>query len=67
MCLMKLHLFSQQAIWFTAEQGLDGPVYGAADQWNGIGIFFDSFDNDGKVGVESQSGKVLSCERENRF
>lgn len=38
-----------QAIWFTASQGLEGPVYGAADQWNGVGIFFDSFDNDGKV------------------
>uniref|UniRef100_A0A3P8Z8V3 L-type lectin-like domain-containing protein n=1 Tax=Esox lucius TaxID=8010 RepID=A0A3P8Z8V3_ESOLU len=36
------------AIWFTTAQGLDGPVYGAADKWNGIGIFFDSFDNDGK-------------------
>ncbi|XP_053706615.1 protein ERGIC-53 [Synchiropus splendidus] len=36
------------AVWFTAEQGLDGPVYGAADKWNGVGIFFDSFDNDGK-------------------
>ncbi|XP_074546441.1 protein ERGIC-53 [Halichoeres trimaculatus] len=36
------------AMWFTAEQGLDGPVYGAADKWNGVGVFFDSFDNDGK-------------------
>uniref|UniRef100_A0A3B3XRV5 L-type lectin-like domain-containing protein n=1 Tax=Poecilia mexicana TaxID=48701 RepID=A0A3B3XRV5_9TELE len=36
------------AVWFTSEQGLDGPVYGAADTWNGIGVFFDSFDNDGK-------------------
>ncbi|XP_072108375.1 protein ERGIC-53 isoform X1 [Mobula birostris] len=36
------------AIWYTAGQGLDGPVFGAADSWNGLGIFFDSFDNDGK-------------------
>uniref|UniRef100_A0A667XLJ4 Lectin, mannose-binding, 1 n=1 Tax=Myripristis murdjan TaxID=586833 RepID=A0A667XLJ4_9TELE len=36
------------AVWFTASQGLDGPVYGAADKWNGVGVFFDSFDNDGK-------------------
>ncbi|CAN9504282.1 unnamed protein product [Ophioblennius macclurei] len=36
------------AMWFTTEQGLDGPVYGASDQWNGVGVFFDSFDNDGK-------------------
>lgn len=47
-------------MWFTAEQGLDGPVYGAADQWNGVGVFFDSFDNDGKVGVKSQSEKAAS-------
>uniref|UniRef100_A0A672YYN3 Lectin, mannose-binding, 1 n=1 Tax=Sphaeramia orbicularis TaxID=375764 RepID=A0A672YYN3_9TELE len=36
------------AVWFTTAQGLDGPVYGAADHWNGVGVFFDSFDNDGK-------------------
>ncbi|XP_072920283.1 protein ERGIC-53 isoform X2 [Hemitrygon akajei] len=36
------------AVWYTAGQGLDGPVFGAADSWNGLGIFFDSFDNDGK-------------------
>ncbi|XP_031433848.1 protein ERGIC-53 [Clupea harengus] len=36
------------AMWFTESQGLTGPVYGGADQWNGVGIFFDSFDNDGK-------------------
>lgn len=36
------------AVWYTTGQGLTGPVYGAADQWNGVGIFFDSFDNDGK-------------------
>uniref|UniRef100_UPI00398EBCE1 protein ERGIC-53 n=1 Tax=Pristiophorus japonicus TaxID=55135 RepID=UPI00398EBCE1 len=36
------------ALWYTADQGLDGPVFGAADSWNGVGIFFDSFDNDGK-------------------
>lgn len=24
-------------------------MFGAADEWNGVGIFFDSFDNDGKV------------------
>ena len=26
----------------------EGPVFGSADQWRGLGIFFDSFDNDGK-------------------
>lgn len=42
-------LMFSQAIWYTENQGLDGPVFGSADTWNGVGIFFDSFDNDGKV------------------
>ncbi|CAL8341076.1 unnamed protein product [Arctogadus glacialis] len=51
-------------IWFTSQQGLDGPVYGAADKWNGIGIFFDSFDNDGKknnpaIVVVGNNGKLV--------
>ncbi|XP_041034466.1 protein ERGIC-53-like [Carcharodon carcharias] len=37
------------AIWFTRERGPTGPVYGAADHWDGAGIFFDSYDNDGKM------------------
>lgn len=24
-------------------------MFGSADMWNGVGVFFDSFDNDGKV------------------
>ncbi|KAI1288452.1 Protein ERGIC-53 [Halotydeus destructor] len=36
------------AFWFTENRMPEGPVYGAADQWRGLGIFFDSFDNDGK-------------------
>ncbi|XP_030624511.1 protein ERGIC-53 [Chanos chanos] len=52
------------AIWFTSGQGLEGPVYGAADMWNGVGIFFDSFDNDGKknnpvVLVVGNNGKLV--------
>ncbi|CAL8317709.1 unnamed protein product [Lota lota] len=52
------------AIWFTSQQGLDGPVYGAADKWNGVGIFFDSFDNDGKknnpaIVVVGNNGKLV--------
>ena len=47
--------FSPQAIWFTENRGSqsDDPntnvVFGAADKWNGIGVFLDSFDNDGQV------------------
>ncbi|KAJ4926047.1 hypothetical protein JOQ06_008231 [Pogonophryne albipinna] len=52
------------AMWFTTEQGLDGPVYGAADQWNGVGVFFDTFDNDGKknnpaIVVVGNNGKLV--------
>ncbi|NXK43023.1 LMAN1 protein, partial [Piprites chloris] len=52
------------AVWFTEEQGLEGPVFGAADKWNGLGVFFDSFDNDGKknnpgVIVVGNNGKLL--------
>ncbi|KAG9488341.1 protein ERGIC-53 [Eleutherodactylus coqui] len=52
------------AIWYTSAQGLDGNVYGAADTWNGVGIFFDSFDNDGKknnpaILVVGNNGKLV--------
>uniref|UniRef100_A0A665WUB6 L-type lectin-like domain-containing protein n=1 Tax=Echeneis naucrates TaxID=173247 RepID=A0A665WUB6_ECHNA len=52
------------AVWFTSAQGLDGPVYGATDLWNGVGIFFDSFDNDGKKNnpallVVGNNGKLV--------
>ncbi|ROT63057.1 protein ERGIC-53 isoform X1 [Penaeus vannamei] len=36
------------AIWFTDKPGVEGPVFGSSDQWNGLGVFFDSFDNDNK-------------------
>lgn len=34
------------AIWYVQEKGIEGPVFGSNDKWNGLGIFFDSFDND---------------------
>jgi len=36
------------AFWYSAAKGVEGPVYGANDQWIGLGVFFDSFDNDNK-------------------
>lgn len=37
------------AFWFTTEKGdYNGNVFGSSDRWNGLGIFFDSFDNDNK-------------------
>ena len=40
--------FWVQAIWFTEERGQEGPVFGSNDNWKGLGLFFDSFDNDGQ-------------------
>jgi len=36
------------ALWYTEEKGQEGPVFGSSDQWKGLGLFFDSFDNDNK-------------------
>lgn len=37
------------AIWFVTEKGdYNGDVFGSSDRWTGLGIFFDSFDNDNK-------------------
>ncbi|EDV25718.1 uncharacterized protein TRIADDRAFT_24415 [Trichoplax adhaerens] len=36
------------ALWFTEKPGNVGPVFGSEDKWKGLGIFFDSFDNDGQ-------------------
>ncbi|KAK2589071.1 hypothetical protein KPH14_001906 [Odynerus spinipes] len=37
------------AFWYTSAKGAyNGTVFGSSDQWNGLGIFFDSFDNDNK-------------------
>ncbi|XP_065352759.1 protein ERGIC-53 [Cloeon dipterum] len=37
------------AFWYSETPGgHDGPVFGSADQWNGLGVIFDSFDNDNK-------------------
>ncbi len=37
------------AIWYTEEIGTDGPVFGSSDNWKGLGVFLDSFDNDMQV------------------
>ncbi|GAB6031904.1 hypothetical protein CHUAL_010298 [Chamberlinius hualienensis] len=36
------------AFWFTSQPGEEGPVFGSSDRWLGLGVFFDSFDNDNK-------------------
>jgi len=36
------------AFWYTTTKGFEGPVFGSSDKWNGLALFFDSFDNDNK-------------------
>ncbi|XP_053953969.1 protein ERGIC-53 [Anastrepha ludens] len=37
------------AFWYATQKGdYNGAVFGSSDRWNGLGIFFDSFDNDNK-------------------
>lgn len=36
------------AIWYTEDRMVEGPVFGNQDNWKGLGLFFDSFDNDGQ-------------------
>ncbi|CAB03169.1 L-type lectin-like domain-containing protein [Caenorhabditis elegans] len=35
-------------IWYTSQLGALGPVFGGNDFWTGMGLFLDSFDNDGQ-------------------
>lgn len=37
------------AIWYTDKIGTEGSVFGSNDNWNGLGLFLDSFDNDAQV------------------
>ena len=32
-------------MWLTKERGTSGPVFGSADQFEGLGIFFDTYKN----------------------
>jgi len=35
-------------VWLVEEPGVSGSVFGSKDQWKGLGVFLDSYDNDGK-------------------
>lgn len=37
------------SFWYTTERMLEGDAFGSATTWHGLGIFFDSFDNDAKM------------------
>ena len=34
------------ALWFTERSEMLGAVYGSTDYWTGLGVFFDTFNND---------------------
>ena len=33
------------AMWITKQRGQQGPVFGSADKFEGLGIFFDTYKN----------------------
>ncbi|OQV14933.1 Protein ERGIC-53 [Hypsibius exemplaris] len=35
--------------WYTTERMQEGDAFGGPTTWHGLGVFFDSFDNDGKM------------------
>lgn len=35
------------AFWVAKERARDGPVFGGADRFEGLGIFFDAYSNSG--------------------
>lgn len=41
------------AFWYAARPGLEGRVFGSIDQWDGLGLFFDS-NTGGKVHVSGR-------------
>jgi mannose-binding lectin 1 len=43
-----------QVLWYTAQKGQLGPVFGSNDYWTGMGLFFDSFDNDNQVSAHNE-------------
>lgn len=39
------------AFWYAQESGIEGPVFGSKDNWVGLLVAFDTFDNDNQVEV----------------
>jgi mannose-binding lectin 1 len=35
------------AFWYVEEPGVLGSAFGAKEQWKGLGVFIDTYDNDG--------------------
>ena len=37
------------AFWYTKDHAREGPVLGNQDQWTGLAVIFDTYDNDNRV------------------
>lgn len=48
------------ALWYTKDRGLEGPVFGSADKFTGMAIFFDTYSNKGSVRPKSSSWRLGS-------
>ncbi|KII69616.1 Protein ERGIC-53 [Thelohanellus kitauei] len=51
--LIDFHIFGQSrigadgmAFWFTDAKGVTGPTFGRSENWYGLGLVLDSYDND---------------------
>ncbi|KAI9271807.1 legume-like lectin family-domain-containing protein [Phascolomyces articulosus] len=41
------HLYGDgMALWLTKQRSTPGPVFGSVDQFEGLGVFFDTYDNE---------------------
>ncbi len=48
--VLYIKLLHLQAFWYTATKGYSGPLYGNTNNFIGLGVVIDTFDNDGMVG-----------------
>lgn len=39
-------ILSSHVVWLTKDRATVGPVFGSADRFEGLGIFFDTYDNE---------------------
>lgn len=46
----------------TEQSGVDGHVFGSNDNWKGLGVFLDSFDNDALVSHHVSSPFFFSAQ-----
>ena len=47
------------AFWHVSDPDNKGSVYGHTDKFNGVGVFFDSFDSDGDVSQFDKHFEIL--------